>query len=107
PAQPTLFEVEHHLLPFRTLGEALAGLVDPNPIVMDFSPRKKSYLAMVPPGSNWRSLPEEIARESMGKAFLAKGGRSGWWRRLTFDLPCPTIVTMPNHAGTALCHPTE
>src|SRR5262249_24560479 len=57
--------------------------------------------------SNWRSLPEAVAKESMGKAFFAKGGRSGWWRRLTFDLPCPTIVTMPNHAGTSLCHPTE
>lgn len=43
----------------------------------------------------------------MGKAWFAKGGRSGWWRRLTFDLPCPTLVTMPNHASTALCHPTE
>src|SRR5438046_426398 len=21
--------------------------------------------------------------------------------------PCPTLVTMPNHAGTSLCHPTE
>ena len=43
----------------------------------------------------------------MGRAYLAKGGRSGWWRRLSFDLPAPTILTMPNHAGTALCHPTE
>lgn len=43
----------------------------------------------------------------MGKAWFAKGGRSGWWRRLTFDLPCPTLVTMPNHASTSLCHPTE
>ena len=43
----------------------------------------------------------------MGKVFIAKGGRSGWWRRLSFDLPCPTLVTMPNHAGTSLCHPTE
>jgi DNA (cytosine-5)-methyltransferase 1 len=74
---------------------------------MDFSPRKKKYLAMVPPGSNWRSLPPDIQRESMGKVLQAKGGRSGWWRRLTFDLPCPTLVTMPNHAGTSLCHPTE
>ncbi len=74
---------------------------------MDFSPRKKSFLALVPPGSNWRSLPEEIQKESMGKAWFAKGGRSGWWRRLTFDLPCPTLVTMPNHASTSLCHPTE
>jgi DNA (cytosine-5)-methyltransferase 1 len=109
PAPRSLFDDEDgsKLLPFRTLGEALAGLRDPNPIIMDFSPRKKKYLAMVPAGSNWRSLPEEIAKEAMGKAFAAKGGRSGWWRRLTFDLPSPTIITMPNHAGTALCHPTE
>lgn len=62
---------------------------------------------MVPPGSNWRALSEAVAKESMGKAFFAKGGRSGWWRRLTMELPCPTIVTMPNHASTSLCHPTE
>ena len=75
-------------------------------MVLDFSPRKKKYLAMVPPGGNWRSLPVAIQKESMGKAWHAKGGRSGWWRRLNFDLPSPTLVTMPNHAGTALCHPT-
>ena len=61
----------------------------------------------MPPGSNWRSLPIEIQKESMGKAWHAKGGRSGWWRRLSFNLPCPTLVTMPNHASTSLCHPTE
>src|SRR3546814_14796033 len=43
----------------------------------------------------------------MGKAWDAKGVRSGWWRRLNFDLPSPTLVTMPNHASTALCHPLE
>ncbi|MEI6451327.1 MAG: DNA cytosine methyltransferase [Actinomycetes bacterium] len=95
------------LAPWRTLGDALAGLHDPHPAVLDFSPRKKGYLKMVPPGSNWRSLPEPIQKESMGKAWHAKGGRSGWWRRLSPDLPCPTLVTMPNHASTSLCHPTE
>lgn len=100
-------EGQGDLKPFRTLRETLEGLVDPNPSIMDFSPRKKRYLAMIPEGSNWRSLPPDVAKESMGKAYVAKGGRSGWWRRLTFDLPSPTIVTMPNHAGTALCHPTE
>ena len=95
------------LAPYRTLGDALEGLVDPNPVVLDFSPRKKRYLAMVPPGGNWRSLPDAVARESMGKAYHLKGGRSAWWRRLSFDLPAPTVLTLPNHAGTALCHPTE
>jgi len=93
--------------PFRTLGDALSGLNETNKIVMDFSPRKKRYLELVPPGGNWRSLPEGVARESMGKAYHAKGGRSGWWRRLSLDLPCPTVVTMPNHASTSLCHPSE
>lgn len=105
-SQTSLFE-EPKLKPWKTLGKALDGLIDPNPQIMDFSPRKKSFLKLVPPGSNWRSLPESIQRESMGKAWHAKGGRSGWWRRLSLDLPCPTLVTMPNHASTALCHPTE
>lgn len=93
-------------LPWRTLGEALQGLSDPEPVRMEFSPRKIQYLSMVPPGSNWRSLPLEIQKESMGRAWFAKGGRSGWWRRLSLDLPCPTLVTMPNHASTSLCHPS-
>lgn len=95
------------LLPWRTLRDAIGGLREDRPVIMDFSPRKKRYLSMVPEGSNWRSLPIEIQKESMGVAWHAKGGRSGWWRRLSFDLPCPTLVTMPNHAGTALCHPQE
>ena len=101
-------DINDVLLPWRTLGDAIAHLKDPgSDVIMDFSPRKKSFLRLVPPGSNWRSLPVELQKESMGKAWHAKGGRSGWWRRLSFDLPCPTLVTMPNHAGTSLCHPTE
>jgi DNA (cytosine-5)-methyltransferase 1 len=107
--QNTLFEMGpvKNLQPWRTLGDAIGHVRDEHPVVMDFSERKKKYLAMVPPGSNWRSLPQEVQRESMGLVWHAKGGRSGWWRRLSFDLPCPTLVTMPNHAGTSLCHPTE
>ena len=94
--------------PYATLGEALAKVgKEKKPVIMDFSPRKKYYLSLVPEGGNWRCLPLAIQRESMGRAFDAKGGRSGWWRRLSADLPCPTIVTMPNHASTALTHPKE
>ncbi len=104
--QQSLFALPR-LQSWKTLGDAISDLKEENPVVLDFSPRKKGYLELVPPGSNWRSLPEELQKESMGGAWLAKGGRSGWWRRLTFDLPCPTLVTMPNHASTSLCHPTE
>lgn len=104
----TLFEpAPRALQPWSTLREAIGHLQESDPIVMDFSPRKKRFLSLVPPGSNWRSLPLDVQQESMGQAWFAKGGRSGWWRRLTFDLPSPTLVTMPNHASTSLCHPVE
>jgi DNA (cytosine-5)-methyltransferase 1 len=106
--QRALFDfARSELTPWRTLRDAIGDLEETDPIILDFSPRKKRYLKLIPPGSNWRSLPEDVQRESMGRAWFAKGGRSGWWRRLTFDLPCPTLVTMPNHASTSLCHPTE
>lgn len=104
PLQVGLFD---QLQPFATLRDAIGELHEEAPTLMDFSPRKKKYLALVPPGGNWRSLPSAIQKESMGQAWYAKGGRSGWWRRLSWDLPCPTVVTMPNHAGTSMCHPAD
>ena len=95
------------MLPYRTLRDAVQGLVEKEPVLLDFSPRKKRYLARVPPGGNWRSMPTDVQRESMGEAWFAKGGRSGWWRKLSWDLPSPCLVTMPNHASTSLCHPDE
>lgn len=93
---------------FRTLREAVGtGFSDPSPELMNFSPRKLHYLAMVPPGGNWRSLPVDLQKESMGKSWYLKGGRSATWRRLSWDFPCPTVVTMPNHASTSMCHPDE
>lgn len=102
-----LFLTKPILTPWATLGDAIGRMNDPGPIIMDFSPRKKSFLEKIKPGSNWRSLSLDDQQKSMGKAWFAKGGRSGWWRRLSFDLPCPTLVTMPNHASTSLCHPIE
>jgi DNA (cytosine-5)-methyltransferase 1 len=62
---------------------------------------------MIPPGGNWRSLPVEVQRETMGGAFHATGGKSGWWRRLAWELPSPTILGMPDHSSTGLIHPDE
>ena len=106
-SQRSLFPVECESQRWSTLGDAIGNLYDPNPEVLDFSPRKKSFLKLVPEGGNWRSLPIEVQQKSMGKAWHAKGGRSGWWRRLSMHYPCPTLITMPNHASTSLCHPTE
>jgi DNA (cytosine-5)-methyltransferase 1 len=101
---------EDNLPTFNTLGDIIgpdSNFIDPFPEVMNFSPRKLNYLSMVPAGGNWRSLPIDIQKESMGKSWYLKGGRSAYWRKLSFNFPSPTVVTMPNHAGTSMCHPTE
>lgn len=104
---PTHAQDDPELVPYRTLRDALSGLQESRPTLLDFSPRKKHYLDLVPTGGNWRSLPDDVAQESMGRAYHAKGGRSGWWRRLSWDLPSPTITTMPNHSSTSMCHPEQ
>ena len=56
------------MLPFKTLGDVIGkGFKDPDTSCMNFSERKLHYLRMVPAGGNWRSLPEEVQKESMKK----------------------------------------
>lgn len=94
------------LKPAQTLRDALHGLRRPSPI-QPLSARKRAVFESIPPGGNWRNLPDETRRQTMGKAYLAEGGKSGWWRRLSWDAPAPTILGMPDHSSTALVHPDE
>jgi len=90
----------------ETVREGLRAVTDPGPI-QPLSERKRAIYALVPPGGNWRSLPVDIQRQTMGGAFHATGGKSGWWRRLAWDSPSPTILGMPDHSSTGLIHPDE
>ncbi|WP_433127735.1 DNA cytosine methyltransferase [Micromonospora sp. CA-240977] len=92
--------------PYRTLKDALASLESLG-AVQPLSERKRRVYENVPPGGNWRNLPAEMQRETMGAAHVATGGKSGWWRRLAWDQPAPTILGMPDHSSTALIHPAE
>lgn len=94
------------LPPYRTLREALAHVTQLGPI-QPLSARKRAVYRHIPPGGNWRSLSIAMRRGTMGAAFVAEGGKSGWWRRLAWDEPAPTILGMPDHSSTALIHPDE
>lgn len=94
------------LSPFRTLREALTGIRNLGPI-QPLSERKKDVFRLIPPGGNWRNLSDSLRRQTMGAAYFATGGKSGWWRRLSWDEPAPTILGMPDHSSTALIHPDE
>ena len=43
----------------------------------------------------------------MKKAYYAKGGRSGFFRRLSFSRPSPTLLTSPVTKASSFCHPTQ
>lgn len=91
---------------YRTLREALRDVTETGP-VQPLSERKRDVYRQIPAGGNWRDLPDEIQRATMGAAYHAEGGKSGWWRRLSWDSPAPTILGMPDHSSTALVHPDE
>ncbi len=92
---------------WRTLGDALDGLDEDEPEYVQFSPRIREVLDLVPEGGNWRSLPADVAEEAMGGAWKSGGGKVGFFRRLSFAEPSPTLVTSPIQKATMLAHPTE
>lgn len=52
-------------------------------------------------------LPEEVAKEYMGKSYNSGGGRRGIARRISWDEPCLTLTTSPSQKQTERCHPDE
>ncbi|WP_225218663.1 DNA (cytosine-5-)-methyltransferase [Fictibacillus norfolkensis] len=68
---------------------------------------KRKVLDLVPPGGYWRDLPDEIARDFMGKSYYSGGGRTGMARRLSWDEPSLTLTCSPAQKQTERCHPDE
>lgn len=103
---PTHGGADAGLLPFQTVRDAIFDLqTDPGPH-SQYTPNVARYFNMVPPGGNWRHLPKHIQREALGDAsYEAGGGKTGFFRRLSWDSPSPTITGRANRKGSALCHP--
>lgn len=68
---------------------------------------KKEILDLVPPGGCWVDLPEDVAKEYMGKSYYSGGGKRGMARRISWDEPCLTLTTSPAQKQTERCHPDE
>ena len=90
---------------WRTFREATAGLKTSHHT--EFPEKRARYLRMLEEGQYWKDLPESIQPEAMGKAYALTGGKTGFYRRISFDRPCPTLVTSPTMPATYLCHPAE
>ncbi len=88
-----------------TLAEGLYDV--PNSEGAKYTPKRKKYLELVPPGGCWIDLPLELQKEFMGKSFYSSGGRRGMARRIAWNEPCLTLTTSPAQKQTERCHPDE
>lgn len=105
---PTHFHVHQNSnYRWRTLGDTIKDLENVEGECGAFSESRLKYLKMIPEGGNWKNLPEEIMQEAMGGAFHSGGGKVGFYRRLSYSQPSPTVVTSPVQKATMMCHPTK
>ena len=74
---------------------------------LDFPEKRLRYYRLLKAGENWRSLPDDLQREALGRAYFSGGGKTGFLRRLSWDRPSPTLVTHPAMPATDLGHPEE
>lgn len=81
----------------KTIRYAIGDLPDPdgvnNHIGYGIRKDEKPFVNKIPPGGNWRDLPEEDQKKFLGKAFTSGGGRTGFLRKVEFDKPAYTLTS--------------
>ncbi|MFL6389562.1 MAG: DNA cytosine methyltransferase [Terriglobales bacterium] len=104
---PTHSEKETNgLSRWRTVRDAIGSLQNKPGECGRFPEKRLKYFQMLKSGQNWRDLPEKVKRAAMGDSWYAGGGKTGFYRRLDWNKPSPTLVTRPTMPATALCHPS-
>jgi len=73
---------------------------------VEFSERNMNFLSRISPGECWTSLPKRLQKKALGAAYISWGGRKGFYRKLSWDKPAPSLTTAPDGKATMLCHPT-
>ena len=105
---PTHFRIHQNSnYRWKTLGDTIKDLENVEGECDSFSDSRLRYLKMIPEGGNWRDLPKSILEEAMGGAYKSGGGKVGFYRRLSYAQPSPTVVTSPVQKATMMCHPTK
>ncbi len=104
---PTHFQIHQDpAYRWRTLRDAISDLNEDGECA-SFGAERQAYLKLVPQGGNWRDLPEDKVEKAMGGAYHSGGGKVGFYRRLSYDQPSPTLTTSPAQKATMLCHPVK
>lgn len=92
---------------WRTLREALNSSPISEHHYIEFPESRLKFYRMLTEGQYWKDLPPDAQVEAMGSKLNLGGGKTGFFRRLNFSRPSPTLVTNPAMPATDLCHPVE
>lgn len=92
---------------WRTLRDACGHLQKNEMHYTQFPDKRLKFFRMLSEGQYWKDLPQKSQKEAMGKSYELPGGKTGFYRKLAWDKPSPTLVTSPTMPATDLCHPTE
>lgn len=104
---PTHEENGSYGLPkWKTLADALTPELKENHYI-EFPEKRLKFYRMLKEGQYWKDLPPDAQVEAMGSKLKLGGGKTGFYRRLSFSKPSPTLVTNPTMPATDLCHPVE
>lgn len=95
------------LKPWRTLRDAIGDFQSNPGQSAKFPESRLQYYRLLKSGQNWRDLPAKLQRKAMGASWFAGGGKTGFYRRLSWEKPAPTLVTSPIMPATDLCHPEQ
>lgn len=90
-----------------TFRDAVASIESREQHYVQFPAKRLKYFEMLHEGQCWTSLPKKFQAEAMGKAYDLPGGKTGFYRRIQWDRPSPTLVTSPTMKATDLCHPSQ
>lgn len=90
-----------------TFGDAVKGLKEKDMRYIDLTKKTEKYLKFISEGQYWKNLPQDIQEEAMGASYHLGGGKTGFYRRLSYRQPSPTLVTSPSMPATLLAHPTQ
>ncbi len=91
-----------------TFKEAVKGLKEVDMHGVQFSNQRIKYFELLGPGQYWKDLPSiELQKEALGNSFYSGGGKTGFFRRLAWNKPSPTLVTHPAMPATELAHPKK
>lgn len=93
---------------WKVLSDALAHLPkDVEHHHVDFPEERLKFYRLLKEGQYWKNLPLEMQKEAMGNSYYLGGGKTGFYRRVSYKRPSPTLVTHPAMPATDLAHPVE